>query len=97
MKRRLETAPLTDEDGEIWDAVSMTMFLRHGAACLWDWAEESDQQDADLMLYAQVWRRSAWRTLEWGDYNAMWHGPMFHGELLLGGRWPTGLPLYGRP
>jgi hypothetical protein len=40
------------------------------------------------MLYAQTWRRMPWRTIEWGEVNPGWLGPLFSDQVLLGGRVP---------
>lgn len=50
--------------------------------------KQSDRRDAELMLYAQEWRKMPWRTVEWGELNQGWLGPLFRGNVMLGGRRP---------
>ena len=53
----LPSAPLTEEDCRIWVAVGVIAGVRHGMNAFWDNAEIEDRRDAELMLWAQTWRR----------------------------------------
>jgi hypothetical protein len=56
MLKPLRVAPLTDEDWAIWwtrPGLAMRMQSRKGCA-LWNWANNGDRGDAELMLLAKL-------------------------------------------
>jgi len=63
MKPRLNPAPLTTEDGDIWARVvnrSRRCFSSHDAGLYHRVTLGADRRDADLMLYAQQHKLVTW-------------------------------------
>lgn len=52
VKLRLESAPLTEEDRDIWLRVAVDFGAQHGFHCLDLFLRCADRRDADLMFMA---------------------------------------------